>query len=114
MMTSREELQERINHALQQTPEEFARSAFSDYLDTATDLTRRLYKRAVSSNDPETAVEAALDEYDALAASEDNRRARHALMEFVTHHPAAAELGLRVPDLAQRAPWMVRPSRRKR
>ena len=113
-MTSREELQERINDALQQTPEDFARSTFSGYLDTAADLTGRLYGRAVSASDAEAAVEAALDEYDALAASEDNRRARQALMEFLTHHPAAAELGLRVPDLAQRAPWMVRPSRRKR
>jgi len=111
-MTSREELQERIDHALHQTPEEFGRSTFSDYADTAIDLTRRLYERAVSAHDAETAIEAALDEYEAFAATEDNGRARRALMEFVTNHPAAAKLGLRVPDLEVRTPWMARPSRR--
>jgi hypothetical protein len=112
-MTSRQDLQERIDHALHQTPEEFARSTFSDYADTATDLTQRLYRCAVSAGDAETAVEAALDEYENLASTEDIVRARRALMEFVTHHPASAKLGLRVPDLADRSSWMARPSRRR-
>lgn len=113
MMASREELQERIDQALHETPDSFAASSYSDYTGTATELTQRLFERAVSATDAETAVEAALEEYLALAATQDNARARRALMEFVTHHPAAVELGLRVPDLMDRSPWKARSSHRK-
>ena len=98
--------QQRIDSALRELPEESATNRFSDYRDTAIDITRRLMAAARQGG-----VDAALDEFDRLRESEDHGRLRRALQEFVTHDPAAA--GLQVPPLEERAPWKVRPSRKE-
>lgn len=110
-MTNREDLQQRIDNALRETQNDFAESTYSDYADARTDLTQRLYERALPGEDETAKVEAVLDEFETLIGSEDKRRAQRALASFVTHHPAAAALGLRVPDLGERAGWKARPSR---
>ena len=58
-------------------------------------------------------IEAALDEFDRLAATEDSVRMQHALMVFLTQHTATAQLGLRIPSLEERSYWKVLPSKRK-
>ncbi len=100
------DLQRRIDAALRETPEEQAESRFSDYADSAFDLTQRLMAAARKGG-----AEAALDEFDRLKETEDLGRLRRALQEFLTHDPAAA--GLRIPSLEERAPWKVLPSRRR-
>jgi hypothetical protein len=113
-MTTRQDLQQRIDDALRETQNDFAESTYSDYADSRADLTQRLYERALPGQDEAAKVEAVLDEFETLMASEDKRRAQRALASFVTHHPAAARLGLRVPDLEQRAGWKARPSRSRK
>lgn len=108
-MSSRDELQQRIDAALRETPEQFAATVTTDYEDPVADLTRRFYHRAMSLDDA-AAVEAALEEFESMQESE-GRRARRALAQFVTHHPAPARLGLRVPDLEARSPWLFRRKR---
>ena len=110
-MTDRRELQERINAALRTSPDDFLRSTFSEFVDSAGDLITILYERAAAVTGAEAAVGAALDEFARLVAKEDRLRAQHALMQFITHHPDAVKLGLRVPDLEERSLWQVRPSR---
>jgi len=103
-------LQARIDAALRETPGE-ERPGYSDYAEPAIDLTRRLTIAAEGGG--AEAVTRALDEFDRLRATERGGQLRRALMEFVTHHPAAVELGLRVPSLEARSPGKVRPSKRK-
>jgi hypothetical protein len=58
-------------------------------------------------------VEAALDEFDRLAAKEDRGRLRHALLIFLTHYSEMAKLGLRIPSLEKRSPWKLAPSKKR-
>lgn len=103
-------LRERISAALRETPAERARIRFSPYLlDEGPDIAGRLMRAA--SPGGLDGFEAALDEYDELAGREDLGRLRHALMVFLTHHPEAARLGLRVPPLEERSAWKVSPGR---
>jgi hypothetical protein len=105
-------LQERINLALRETPEDRRKSDYSDYRpDNLPEIVDELTRAAARGG--AEGMEAALDEFERLAEREDKIRAQHALMHFLTHHPAAAELGLRVPSLQERNPWKVLPSRRK-
>ena len=106
-MPDRRALQERIDAALRTTPDDFTRSTFSELTDSAADLVLRLYQRAAGEKGPELAVDSALDEFSRIEKA-DRLRAQHALIQFVTHHPEAVKLGLRVPDLEERSPWMVR------
>jgi hypothetical protein len=108
------ELQERIDAALRETPEDRAASTFSDYLPgPATRLGRLLAQAAAPGGT--AGLTAALDEFDRLRASgEDPLALQRALSILITHHPEAARLGLSVPDLADRAPWAAVPSRRER
>jgi|SRR5215475_12816745 len=111
-VTRVQELQERINSALRQTPEARVASDFSDYKpDHSPELVQDLMQAAEQGG--EEGVKAALDEFDRLSQSEDRLRMQHALMLFLTHHPAVSELGLRVPSLRERSPWKVLPSKRK-
>lgn len=104
-------LQERVSAALREMPKMRAGN-FSDYLPGPwTDLAKRL--TAAASPGGVEGIEAALDEYDRLSAEEDPLVLRRALMIFLTHHPEATRLGLRVPSLKERGPWKVLPSRRK-
>jgi hypothetical protein len=105
------QLQARIDAALRESPGE-GLLRYSDYGDSALDLTRRLMIAAEGGG--AEAVARALDEFDRLRPTERGGRLRQALMEFVTHHPAAVELGLRIPSLETRDRGKVLPSRRKR
>jgi hypothetical protein len=106
-------LQERIDAALREDPADFAQTTFSDYLpDRARDtLVQRMTEAA--SVGGVRGVAAALDAFDRLSEHEDRRRLQSALMIFLTHHPTAAALGLRVPSIAERSPWSVLPSKRE-
>ena len=105
-------LQERINEALREDLEATAESDFSEYIpDTATPLTQRLAQ--VAQQRGIEGMEAALDEFDRLRQSEDLARLQHALMLFLSEHPAATQLGLRIPPLAERNPSQILPSKRE-
>jgi hypothetical protein len=105
-------LQERINDALREDLEATAESDFSEYMpDTATPLTQRLIQAAQQRGIE--GMEAALDEFDRLKQSEDLARLQHALMLFLSEHPAATQLGLRIPPLAERNPSQILPSKRE-
>jgi hypothetical protein len=107
-------LQERIAAALREDAEATRASDFSEYVpDASTPLTDLLARAAEARGvgDVES-VEAALDEFERLAAREDLPRLQHALMVFLSQHPAAARLGLRVPPLSERSPSQILPSRR--
>src|SRR5688500_6283322 len=112
-MTDANQLQERINVALRASAEDYAHSSFSPYVDAAEDLTTALMKAAFGRYGAD-AVERALDEFERLASTADRVRLQHALNQFLTHRPAPASLGLRIPDLEERAPWMVTPSQREK
>jgi hypothetical protein len=104
-------LQERINLALRETPEDRRKSNYSDYRpDNIPKLVAELTEAAAQGG--AEGIEAALDEFDRLAEREDKIRAQRTLMHFLIRHPAAAELGLRVPSLEERNPWKVLPSKR--
>ncbi len=105
------ELQERINAALRETPEDLRSSDFSDYKPDHTpalldELTQAAELGGIAG------IEAALDEFERLMKREDPNRMRHALMLFLMHHPDSGELGLRIPSLEERNPWKVLPSKR--
>lgn len=114
-----QKLQERINSALAESPQSASASKFSPYLmdeqrpevvGQALDLDAQLAQAA--SVEGVEGIETAMDEYDRLAETEDSGRLRHALMLFLTHHPEAAKLGLRIPSLEERSPWKVTPSKK--
>jgi hypothetical protein len=108
---SRSSLQERINLALKETPEDRRKSNYSDYRpDNLPEIVAELTQAAAEGG--AEGIEAALDEFDLLTEREDKIRVQHALMHFLTHHPAATELGLRVPSLEERNPWKVLPGKR--
>ena len=108
-MSDPDELQRRISEALREYPDEVRTPGYSDYAVGADDLTAELMQAA-----RDRGVEGALDAFERLRASHDGRRLRRALMEFITHDPAAVSLGLRIPSLEERAPWKVLSSRREK
>lgn len=88
-----------------------AGSKFSPYVpNSAAHLTRSLAQAAGPGGIE--GVEAVMDEFERLAEREDLARAQYALISFLTNHPAATRLRLRVPPLVERSPWKVRPSKR--
>jgi hypothetical protein len=87
-----DDLQRRIEAILADRPDDVRMPRYSDYAVGADDLTAQLMEAARARG-----VGGALDAFERLRGSEDVRRLRRALMEFVTHDPAAVELGLRVP-----------------
>jgi hypothetical protein len=101
----------RVQAALRETPQMRARSRFSEYAPRAAAPLRERLERAADAGGIE-GIEAALDEFDRMNASEDPLALRHALQLFLTHNRHAVALGLQVPPLAERAPWMTTPSRR--
>jgi hypothetical protein len=107
------ELQRRIDALLTESPEERSRSGFSDYVPRRDRLSQRLAQTAATASGA-AGIAMALDECERLAAAEDRLAVQRALAIFLTHHPAVARLGLRVPSLAERAPWKAGPSRRHR
>lgn len=88
-ISRRDRLQARINAAI-------AGLRYSPYLNTyGADLQQR-FEHAASKGGLE-GVERALDEFDAVSASEDTARARYALYVTLLHHPGLEQLGLNVP-----------------
>jgi hypothetical protein len=103
-------LASRIARALRETPQMRARSTFSQYAaKKALPLQRRLEMAAGGGEI--AGVESALDEFDRMNAGEDPLALRYALQVFLTHSSAARALGLGVPSLAERSPWLTVPSR---
>jgi hypothetical protein len=106
-------LQERINSALRELPEERAQSNFSPYMpDAAFGVENELTRADKEAGGGYPGIEAALDEFARLVQSEgvDVVRARYGLQRFLAHYSGLAGLGLRLPSLQERAPWKLKPS----
>ncbi len=110
-----QKIQQRIDSALRESPQDRLQSRFSPYIaDSKPDLENQLASAAASSSSSEglDGVEAVLDEFERLATKEDNGRLRHALLIYLTHDSRVAKLGLRVPPLEKRSPWKLAPSKK--
>jgi hypothetical protein len=104
-------IQARIDTALNEPPDEAARSSFSSYVPGASaELQSALWTKPATGNVED--VEEILDRYDQLKGTDDPVRLRHALSAVLTNHPTVGTLGLRLPSLEERSPWKVTPSRR--
>lgn len=106
-------LQERINSALRESPEERARSSFSPYMsDAGFGVENALTRASEDAGGDYAGIEAALDEFDRLVEGEGMGvvRAQYGLQRFLAHYSGLSELGLRLPSLQERAPWKLRPS----
>lgn len=103
-------LQQRINRALGDPVAYAGTSRFSEYAPVGVpELVSDLMNAAAIGGIE--GVEAMLDRAEELARREDPPRLRHALSIALTHSPAVADLGLRLPSLEERAAWKVAPSR---
>jgi hypothetical protein len=105
-------IQARIDEALREPIGETGARSFSDYLPGGSLAVQDELLRATGAGGL-TDIEAMLDAFDRLRASADRARLQHALSVVLAHHPALAELGLRVPSLEERSPWKTWPSRRE-
>ena len=104
-------LQQRIHEALREDAAHAGTSTFSEYAPVgAAELGTALMGAA--SGGGIAGLEAMLDRAAELARSEDAGRLRYALTIALTHLPIVTELGLRLPSLAERAPWKIAPSTR--
>jgi hypothetical protein len=103
-------LQARIDAALSESPEARSKSRFSPYLVVEnSDLESEILEASkIGGLD---GMEAVMDKFEELAASEDGGRVRYELMRFLAHDPTAAKFGLRIPSLEQRSAWKIAPSR---
>lgn len=110
-VTRVQKLQERIDTALHENLEATEKSDFSDYLPRGVARLTRRFTQAAAAGGVE-GIEAALDEFERLGEGEDRVRLQHALMLFLAHHSEVAELGLRIPSLAERSPSQILPSDR--
>jgi hypothetical protein len=107
-----QKLQERIEAALRENAEAIEKSDFSAYMpDRRNSFLVRRFTQAAHEAGIE-GIEAALEEFDRLVEQEDPLRVQHALMIFLTHHPAVGNLGLRIPSLTERSPSQILPSKR--
>ena len=104
-------LQSRIDRALQQPLEEAGAGRFSEYMPGGS-IAYEDELRGSSGTGGVSDVEAILDRFERLRASADLAALRHALAVVLTHHPAVAQLGLRLPSLQERSSWKVWPGRR--
>lgn len=110
--SARRELQSRVNRALEELPEMYSASRYSEFIDPNDRLLQRL--TALATEGGEAGMVAALEEFERLDAGgdEDPIALRRALAALVCHHPAAVKAGLRLPGLSESAPWLTWPSRR--
>lgn len=107
-----QKIQQRIDSFLRESPKDRRESRFSPYIaERKPDLENQLMSAASSGG--LDGVEAALDEFDRLAAKEDVGRLRQALLIFLTHDSRVSKLGLRIPSLEERSPWKLAPSNNK-
>ncbi|KAJ3112834.1 Polyphenol oxidase 1 [Phlyctochytrium bullatum] len=119
MSEDRTQLQQRVNAALTIPPgEQEANAAINPQgftvfdeaqLKRANDLLSEF--SSIALENPQRPVSAVLDQVDRNLADNvnDNESVRHALMVFVTHSPAAQQLGLKVASLTQRASKVAVP-----
>ncbi|HYP39294.1 MAG TPA: hypothetical protein VEX13_02955 [Chloroflexia bacterium] len=94
-----QQLQARLNEALQEPIKKRAKTEFSPYAaHLGPDMVKQLHRAAASGGIE--GMEAAMDAYDQILESEnvDRDRVRHALHLFVTHHEEVGKLGLNVPS----------------
>lgn len=106
-------LQARINRALRQPLEEAGTSGFSEYMPGAS-IAYEDELRGAPGSGGVTDLEDILERFERLRSSRDPAALRHSLSVVLTHHPAVAELGLRLPSLEERSSWKVWPSKRDR
>lgn len=107
-----QKIQQRIDSVLRESPKDRLESQFSPFIaEIKPDLENQLMSAASSGG--LDGVEAALDEFDRLAAKEDRGRLRHALLIFLTHDSEVAKLGLSIPSLEKRSPWKLAPSNKR-
>lgn len=104
-------LQQRIDDALHEDVARAGTSTFSEYAPAGAAELETVLMRAASGGGI-AGLEALLDQAAMLAKLEDAGRLRYALSVVLTHLPIVAELGLRLPSLAERAPWKAAPSNR--
>ncbi len=107
-----QKIQNRVNKALLESPEDFKRSSFSEYLPDDSWKISDGFQAIAAGRDLE-GLEAALDEFDRLTESEDDKvRLQHALMVFLASNQAFSLYGLRIPSLRERSEWKTLPSRK--
>ena len=107
-----QKIQQRINSVLRESPQDRLESRFSPFIGgTKPDFENQLMSAASSGG--LDGIEAALNEFDRLAVTEDRGRLRHALLVILTHDPQVAKLGLHIPSLEERSPWKLAPSKKK-
>jgi hypothetical protein len=105
-------LQARINAALHSPAGEAGTSSFSPYMPGASVPLQDSLLGGGQDRGLD-ALEAILDRFAQLRATSDRGALQHALALVLTHHPAMAAFGLRLPSLDERSPWKTWPSRRE-
>jgi hypothetical protein len=105
-------LQSRIDDALREPIEEASASSYSEYLPGGSTELQDALIRAAGPGGLD-ALERIFDAFDRLRPSADAGRLRHALAVVLSHHPAVAEFGLRLPSLQERSRWKTWPSTRE-
>jgi hypothetical protein len=108
--TTTRQLQQEIDAALASGPEDMSAGPYTDYLPDHTPILVDSLNRSAQAGGV-VGITAALREFDKLARTEHPLRLKRALTLFLIHHPDATKLGLRIPPLSERAPWIVRPSK---
>jgi|SRR5215211_1690889 len=97
-----QKIQQRIDSLLRESPKDRLETRFSPYIaEMEPDLENQLMSAASSGG--MDGIEAALDQFDRLAANEDRGRLRHALLMVLTHNSEVARLGIRIPSMEERS-----------
>jgi hypothetical protein len=94
-----QQLQARLNEALQEPIKKRAKTEFSPYAaHLGPDMVKQLHRAAAPGGIE--GMEAAMDTYEQLLQGEnvDPDRVRYALHLFLTHHDDVGKLGLNVPS----------------
>lgn len=104
-------IQNRVNEALKQSPQDLMQSDFSEYLPDNSRKIRDNFQ-AVAEGKGIGGIEAVLDEYDLLCKVEDKVRLQYSLMVFLANNPLFSDYGLSLPSLQERSSWKTLPSRK--
>lgn len=106
-------IQERVDKALKQFPEDVELSDFSEYMPDHTPEIIRELEQAAREGGLE-GIEAAMDQFGRLEKVEDKVRLQYALTIFLSNDADFSANGLRLPSLEERSSWKILPSRRPR